>query len=879
MAAVDELRPEILAAAGSAVHLIVEGPNDNTYPSSSPPNYSAPALSPRSTSAPPSPVNTSSPAQTKSSKKANPLVDLIDTEKVYVELLTGIIRKVASAWSRSNFPPPALDAMFRAIEAVYKANRQLLVKLNDIGPNPSSPKALGDLLMRWIDDLDGPYTRYCNSYATNFDVWPTIVDNAKLPAVLAELSAASSPRVPHPSADPSSSDVPSEWTLDMLFELPHSRLRYYKKLYARLLKSTTPGRSDHRLLARANERLDVLVSIVAERKFVNAEDAGDGNPAPGARDSQPPPSASSSVPASLSGHSENIRMDGRTDSDQTRSSVRSSGAGTGSSGDRHSRETAGTSVGNFPSSTSLSAPVTDLEKRLSTERTLDIFNMQPKAVRLQMKPPNLTFQRVLRAATDVRISFVPNSTGQPVVQPTAHVFVLTDLFLVCDRIAPEERPAGPDGPDMWLSYPPLAGKHLKVLEMPGEETSFQVLVMKKETLTLTLENRLARDQLMAHFNDCIDFASNIAPPQRGPSLPSAPSDGPWQPQGEFGSRGPSPYPPGQQTPPQFTGDQRNSGPGFDPNAPPPFGNPQMRGTPPPNGGGYVPPPRGASRGFTGGPPGPPGPPGPGGPFPPAPLNLAPQNQYVPPGQPSPYGPGGPSPMDPRGMPKSASGRSMSQPPSDDRRPYPGPPPGPPPGSYGGPPPGHGYGGFPPGPPNGGYPPGPPNGGYPPHMGRGGPMLGHGPGPGPGQWAPGPRATSVRSQPQDYDDVSPPMSPEGRPAGPVTSVMSAQMKCKIFLQQQHAQWKSLGSAKLKLYTQQPTNVKQLVVESDSGSKQIIISTIVLSDGVERVGKTGIAIELSDQGQRTGVIYMVQLRNETSASGLFDSLLAGSDRARG
>ena len=104
-----------------------------------------------------------------------------------------------------------------------------------------------------------------------------------------------------------------------------------------------------------------------------------------------------------------------------------------------------------------------------------------------------------------------------------------------------------------------------------------------------------------------------------------------------------------------------------------------------------------------------------------------------------------------------------------------------------------------------------------------------------------------------------------------------MKCKVFLKQQHAQWKSLGSAKLKLYRESPTNVKQLVVEADNKDKTILISTIVLTDGVERVGKTGVAIELSDKAVRTGVVYMLQLRNEKSAQGLFDSLLVGSDRS--
>ncbi|EJD55152.1 hypothetical protein AURDEDRAFT_50801 [Auricularia subglabra TFB-10046 SS5] len=797
-------------------------------------------------------------------KKANPLVDLIETEKGYVDLLTGIIRKVASAWSRQNFPPPALDAMFRAIEAVYKANRQLLARLNDIGPNPTSPKALGDLLMRWIDDLDAPYARYCNSYATQFDNWDPVANNPRLPAMLSELSRSSPPRVPMPtSPDPSGSatnfdSAPTEWTLDALFKLPHARLRYYKKLYARLLKSTTPGRSDHKLLTRANERLDTLIARVEERSGVRAEDftAEDVERARGERSaSKARASGELSQPAPQTPAREEHdagRNDGRPDSEHTR--------------DRFSRDTAGTSVGNFPSSASLPG-VTDLEKRLSTDRCLDIFTMQPKAVRLQMNPPGLSFQRTLRAATDVKIVFTPRSTMQDVVQPAGHVFVLSDLFLVCERIAPEERPGGADGPDMWLSYPPLAGKHLKVVELPGDENAFQVVVMKKETLTLVSENRIARDQLMTHFIDCIDFAASVQPAK--PPAPPPPQqngipgpEGPWAPGGgEFGSRGPSPFPPGQPGQPPFMpgglerdASQRSSGPGFD-----------FRGTPPPNGvpGGYVPPPRGASRGayMGNGPPpgGPPGPPGP--PFGPSPLNLAPGPFGGPSGGPqlSPYGPSpGPSPVDPSRLHKSPSSRSVSQPPPDDRRPMPPP---------------QGYGNYPPPPPvppQYGYPPQGPNGGFPP-MGRGGP---------PGGWQPPPRQRSLTGgHPSSYHDVSPPMSPEiGRPTQPITSTLSAQMKCKVFLQQQHAQWKSLGSARLKLYQQMPINQKQLVVEADTKDKQIIISTIVLTDGVERVGKTGVAIELSDHGQRTGTVYMIQLRNETSASGLFDSLLAGSDRQR-
>lgn len=142
-------------------------------------------------------------------------------------------------------------------------------------------------------------------------------------------------------------------------------------------------------------------------------------------------------------------------------------------------------------------------------------------------------------------------------------------------------------------------------------------------------------------------------------------------------------------------------------------------------------------------------------------------------------------------------------------------------------------------------------------------------------------SGLNSPNDPYGRDSPPPSPgveSTLPGGPVTSSISAQMKCKVFLKQQHAQWKSLGSAKLKLYHQRPTNMKQLVVEAETKEHSVLISTIILTDGVERVGKTGVAIELSDNGMRTGIVYMIQLRNESAAGGLFDQLLLGSDRTR-
>lgn len=103
--------------------------------------------------------------------------------------------------------------------------------------------------------------------------------------------------------------------------------------------------------------------------------------------------------------------------------------------------------------------------------------MKPKAVRLQMAPPTLTFLREMRFSADVVIRLVPRATGEEVVHRRGHVFILSDLFLVCERMTQEETAdASGDAPDMWLLYPPLAGKVLRVSESDQGLWSFSMLL-------------------------------------------------------------------------------------------------------------------------------------------------------------------------------------------------------------------------------------------------------------------------------------------------------------------------------------------------------------------------------------------------------------------
>jgi hypothetical protein len=107
---------------------------------------------------------------------------------------------------------------------------------------------------------------YCTRYSTGFDRWPPVANNERLPGVLATYSAQNPPE-----------DGGAMWTLDGLFILPQVRLRYYRKLYSKLLKSTQPGRSDHKLLVGAVDKLDNLLNILEDRSTI---DVGYGQQAP-----------------------------------------------------------------------------------------------------------------------------------------------------------------------------------------------------------------------------------------------------------------------------------------------------------------------------------------------------------------------------------------------------------------------------------------------------------------------------------------------------------------------------------------------------------------------------------------------------------------------
>jgi len=93
-----------------------------------------------------------------------------------------------------------------------------------------------------------------------------------------------------------------------------------------------------------------------------------------------------------------------------------------------------------------------------------------QVVRLQISSPSSTFfTREMRLSLDVVIRFTSKATNTEVVHHRGHIFILSDLLLICERMTPQERSQrGSDQTDMWLCYPPLAGKVLRTSELEGQ---------------------------------------------------------------------------------------------------------------------------------------------------------------------------------------------------------------------------------------------------------------------------------------------------------------------------------------------------------------------------------------------------------------------------
>ncbi|KAG0173624.1 hypothetical protein DFQ28_011116 [Apophysomyces sp. BC1034] len=175
---------------------------------------------------------------------SNPLTELIETEKVYQETLKIIDSQIGPLWMKqSSITAPDFSELLKYVHDITKANKRFCTRLVKIAANPQAIRELGDVLMQWVDDMEVPYANFCRRFIVDLNQRRDILSNSSLQYLLDNLSENQSYQI----------------TLESLFNAPIQQLKYYKMLYNRLLESTDPGRADHRLLYKANKRIDTIM--------------------------------------------------------------------------------------------------------------------------------------------------------------------------------------------------------------------------------------------------------------------------------------------------------------------------------------------------------------------------------------------------------------------------------------------------------------------------------------------------------------------------------------------------------------------------------------------------------------------------------------------
>lgn len=170
------------------------------------------------------------------------------------------------------------------------------------------------------------------------------------------------------------------WTLDGLFFLPRMRLKYYQKLYNRLLKNT-----DNRLLIDAVDTLNMLIATLDSRQTIQVGDQDLATLGPPALDKEDEvvvdmmrTEASSSSSTAKALEIDLVTPASESNSNRDTSSWEGCGYFLFYTSNYSFVNREHISSYSRASTHTISMPITDLERRLVTDRTLDIFTMTPK---------------------------------------------------------------------------------------------------------------------------------------------------------------------------------------------------------------------------------------------------------------------------------------------------------------------------------------------------------------------------------------------------------------------------------------------------------------------------------------------------------------------
>ncbi|KAL1922787.1 uncharacterized protein VTP21DRAFT_9163 [Calcarisporiella thermophila] len=365
--------------------------------------------------------------------EGNLLAQLIKTESQYIKEL----ERLSSLWS--TFNPSELYVLLANLEAICNASKEFVQNLN-IELTPSSTRELEDTLILLADKLLPIYIEYFEGFISNMGILSSIRNSQ------------SQSRYP---IDSSSLQQSQEDKLEYLFNIPYERLVYYKKLYEVLLGSYNPDTSEYQELLYASQRVETVIQLAEQIRISSVDDN------------------KSSMQYNNGYNAQSLVEEYATDDCQQRISP------------------------TLPDDVDLHTPLETFQESIDCTYVRDLFTLQPKRCKLQLSPPNMPNQRFIVERGNVFISLLDkrdNVTGSCVTHPSGHVVLLSDLFLICNRMTEEEMRRKP-GKRLYLLYPPLMVRylHFALVDSNEEDSLFEVVIKKRERILMRAPNKQARD--------------------------------------------------------------------------------------------------------------------------------------------------------------------------------------------------------------------------------------------------------------------------------------------------------------------------------------------------------------------------------------------------
>ncbi|KAG1147714.1 hypothetical protein G6F37_008190 [Rhizopus arrhizus] len=95
----------------------------------------------------------------------------------------------------------------------------------------------------------------------------------------------------------------------------------------------------------------------------------------------------------------------------------------------------------------------------------------------------------------------------------------------------------------------------------------------------------------------------------------------------------------------------------------------------------------------------------------------------------------------------------------------------------------------------------------------------------------------------------------------------QCKAKLFVQTETSKWNTFGSVTTLISQQTPSMRMMIQIENE---KTKLVSAVVRSGNVEKISSKRISFLLSDETQKTSIVYMIHLREEETGNKIYEYL---------